>query len=86
MCGKKGTLLTFVPGTEFKVLSGEDGLTSYHFNKKVIDHLFCSKCGVTSFARGKKPDGTPTVAVNARCLDGVDVKTLEVKHYDGASV
>ncbi len=86
MCGKKGTLLAFVPGTDFKLQSGEGGLTSYHFNKKVIDHLFCSTCGVTSFARGKKPDGTPTVAVNTRCLDGVDPQKLEIKHYDGASV
>jgi hypothetical protein len=85
MCGKKGTLLTFVPAGEFKLQSGEGGLTSYHFNKMVIDHLFCSTCGVTSFARGKKPDGTAMVAVNARCLDGVDPRKLEIKHVDGAS-
>ena|SRR5580704_3424880 len=85
MCGKKGTLLGFVPATDFKLLSGDDALTSYRFHKNVIDHLFCSTCGVTSFARGKKPDGTPTVAINARCLDGVDVQKLPVMHYDGAS-
>jgi hypothetical protein len=85
MCGKKGTLLSFVPGADFKLLSGEDALTKYQFNKKVIDHLFCSTCGVTSFARGKKPDGTPTVAINTRCLDGVDLQALEVKHCDGAT-
>ena len=85
MCSKKGTLLTFAPAGDFKLQAGEDGLTSYHFNKKVIDHLFCSTCGVTSFARGKKPDGTAMVAVNARCLDGVDPQKLEVKLVDGAS-
>src|SRR5580698_2189110 len=82
MCGKKGTLLAFVPTTEFKLVSGEGSLTSYKFNKKVIDHLFCSNCGVTSFARGKKPDGTPMIAINTRCLDGVNVQKLEVKHVD----
>ncbi len=85
MCLKKGTLLGFVPAADFKLLSGEDALTGYKFNKKVIDHLFCSTCGVTSFARGKKPDGTPTVAINTRCLDGVDVQKLPVMQYDGAS-
>jgi hypothetical protein len=85
MCGKKGTLLTFVPATDFKLLAGEDALTGYQFNKKVIDHLFCSTCGVTSFARGKGRDGTPTVAINARCLDGVDVPKLNVSTFDGAS-
>jgi hypothetical protein len=85
MCGKKGTLLTFVPPTDFTLRSGEGALTKYQFNKKVIDHLFCSTCGVTSFARGKKRDGTAMIAINARCLDGVDPQKLEIKHVDGAS-
>ncbi len=86
MCGKKGTLLTFAPATQFSLLSGDDNLTSYQFNKKVIDHLFCSTCGVTSFARGRTRDGSPMVAVNARCLDGVDVGGLEVTQFDGKSL
>lgn len=85
MCGKKGTLLSFVPDADFTLLSGEGALTKYQFNKKVIDHLFCSTCGVTSFARGKKPDGTPMTAINTRCLDGVDLQKLDVKHVDGAA-
>jgi hypothetical protein len=87
MCGKKGTLLTFAPAEAFKLLSGEDALTSYQFNKKVINHNFCATCGVTSFAQGRRPsDGAQLVAINARCLDGVDLATLEVKHFDGRSV
>ncbi len=52
MCGRTGTLLSFVPATQFKLLSGEDSLTDYQFNKKAIHHLFCKVCGVKSFARG----------------------------------
>jgi hypothetical protein len=84
MCGRKGTLLTFAPASAFKLISGEDALTSYKFNKHIIDHLFCSTCGVTSFARGKKGD-QPMVAINARCLDGVDVATLHIQQFDGKS-
>jgi hypothetical protein len=86
MCGRTGTLLTFVPATEFKLLSGEDSLTDYLFNKKKIHHLFCKVCGVKPFARSVAPDGTPMVAVNTRCLDGIDVGTLKVRHYDGKNV
>jgi hypothetical protein len=85
MCGRSGTLLSFIPATQFTLQSGEDALTSYQFNKKQIDHLFCKVCGVKSFARGKMPDGTPMVAINARCLDGVDLDNLKVTQFDGKS-
>src|SRR5256885_231583 len=67
-CSRKGVVLTFVPAPQFKLLSGEGDLTEYQFNKHVIRHLFCKHCGVQSFARGKMPDGTPTVAINLRCV------------------
>jgi hypothetical protein len=86
MCGRTGTLLTFIPVEKFTLLSGEDSLTDYQFNNKKIHHLFCKVCGVKSFARGIGRDGLPTIAINARCLDEVDVSGLEVKHYDGKSM
>jgi hypothetical protein len=49
----------------------------------VIHHHFCSTCGVQSFSRGQMPDGSAMVAINARCLDGVDPDQLKPKHYDG---
>jgi hypothetical protein len=35
--------------------------------------------------RGKGPGSAEMVAVNVRCLDGVDVDTLKVKKVDGRS-
>jgi hypothetical protein len=58
---------------------------SYQFNKHVIHHLFCSTCGIQSFAKGRGPDGSEMVAINARCLDGVDPAALKVKAIDGRS-
>jgi hypothetical protein len=83
MCGRSGTMLAFVPATEFTLRSGEDALTDYQFNKHVIHHLFCNVCGIKSFARGQKPDGTKTVAINVRCLDDVDLDALTVTRFDG---
>jgi hypothetical protein len=85
MCGRSGTMLAFVPADAFTLQRGEDSLTEYRFNKKVIAHLFCNKCGIKPFARGERPDGTKTVAVNVRCLDDVDLGTLEVTAFDGRS-
>lgn len=85
MCGRSGTLLAFVPASEFTLLSGEEALADYRFNKHVIHHLFCKSCGIKPFARGQMPDGTPTVAVNVRCLEGVDLDALTIRKFDGKS-
>jgi hypothetical protein len=85
MCQKRGSLLTFVPDQQFTLLSGDDDLTDYQFNKKIIHHLFCVTCGVASFARGVAPDGSKMVAINVRCLEGVDPASLTVKAIDGRS-
>ncbi len=54
ICQKRGALWTYVEPSAFKLLSGEDNLTDYQFNKRRIHHLFCSTCGVASFARGSR--------------------------------
>jgi hypothetical protein len=86
ICARAGYLLSFVPGDKFKLLSGEDSLSSYHFNKMHVDHKFCKNCGVRSFGQGKGRDGTPMYAINVRCLEGVDPKSLQIKQVDGKSL
>ena len=85
MCGRSGTLLTFVGAAQFELLSGEDALTDYQFGKKHIHHLFCRHCGIKSFARGTRADGAAMVAVNTRCLDDVELGTLSIREFDGRS-
>jgi hypothetical protein len=85
MCSKKGTFLTFIEPSAMKVLAGDGEQSVYHFNKHVIDHLFCKTCGVTSYATGKRPDGKEMVAINVRCLEGVDLASLKTTQHDGKS-
>lgn len=84
-CSKKGFLLTFIPAEQFTLLSGEENLTLYQFNRKHIEHLFCNVCGVESFARGKGKDGSPTIMLNVRCLNDIDTSTLSITPVDGKS-
>jgi hypothetical protein len=83
-CSKAGGVLAFVPASTFRLESGEDALWDYQFGKKAIHHLFCSDCGIRAFSRGAMPDGTPMVALNLRCVDGIDLSTVTITHYDGA--
>lgn len=85
-CGRLGSLLAFAPAAQFKLLSGGHDLTEFVFNKNLIQHQFCSTCGIQSFALGTQPKtGAKMAAVNVRCLDGVDVDGLKVKRVDGRS-
>jgi hypothetical protein len=85
MCGKAGTLLTFVPSSRFRLERGEDATTDYLFNRHHIHHLFCRTCGIKSFSRGMGPDGQPMVAINVRCLDGFEPGQFPVREFDGRS-
>jgi hypothetical protein len=84
-CTKRGSILAFTPVENFALESGEQDLSEYRFNTKAIQHLFCANCGMESFGRGTGPDGREMVAVNVRCLDGVDLDQLRPQLHDGRS-
>lgn len=81
ICQPKGYLHWFVPEASFRLETDEAALGSFLFNKQVLNHRFCTTCGVAPFVQGPG-----TVAVNARCLEGVDVAALKVQPFDGASL
>lgn len=85
ICQKTGTVLSFVPAEAFVLEQGEDALTDYQFNRKIIHHYFCSTCGIRSFARGVGQDGKVMVAVNLRCIDDIDLAAVATVAYDGKS-
>jgi hypothetical protein len=81
MCSKTGYLHLTVPKSRFKLLSGEDALTTYQFNTKTAKHLFCSHCGIKSFYVPRShPDG---FSVNVRCLDEGTFEITGVRKIDG---
>lgn len=86
MCQRKGSLLWFVPRTQFTLLTPEDdNMGAYLFNKHAIHHRFCKTCGIHPFAEATDPKGMPTSAVNIRCLEGIDLDAVPVQHFDGRS-
>jgi hypothetical protein len=84
ICTRKGSLLWFIPRENFKLLSGEP--STYTFNKHCIKHRLCATCGSHPYAEAADRSGKPMAAVNARCLEGVDLAALPVKHFDGRSL
>jgi hypothetical protein len=86
ICSRSGALLTFVPCEAVKVEAGPDAMTTYTFNKHVIQHKFCKTCGIKVFGEGVDSKGNMIMAVNVRCIEGLDFEKLPVQHYDGRAL
>ena len=86
LCSRKGSLLWFVPRDKLRLLTPEKSTGTYTFNKHVIKHRFCKSCGIHPYAEAVDPKGNPTAAINIRCLEGIDLKSIPLKQFDGKSL
>jgi hypothetical protein len=81
ICSKTACLHLFVPKSKFKLLSGEDNLSTYTFDTHEAKHLFCKTCGIKSFYIPRShPDG---VSVNVRCMEQSNVRSIHIEAFDG---
>jgi hypothetical protein len=83
ICTKRGSLLWFVPRDRFRTSVAESELATYRFNTHTIAHHFCPTCGCAPFAFGTDPKSGAMAAINVRCLDDVDLSTIDRKPFDG---
>ena len=80
MCAMTGFLHLIVPESKFRLVKGEENLTTYTFNTGVAKHRFCRTCGIKSFYIPRSnPDG---VDVNVRCLDEPP-DAVAIEPFDG---
>lgn len=81
ICSRSGYLHLIVPRSRFRLLSGEDNLTTYTFDTHEAKHKFCKTCGIKSFYIPRShPDG---ISVNARCIEEGTIKLMQVEFFDG---
>jgi len=85
ICSRMGSLHWFVPRDQLRLLTPESAIATYTFGKQRIQHHFCPTCGIHPFGEGTDPSGKRMAAVNARCLEDVDLTALSVNHIDGRS-
>ena len=87
MCGRAGALWTAAADADLKIDCDLAGLGLRQFGTMRAKHYFCRTCGVEPFARGTAPGSTTTMmAINVRCLDGVDITSLKIMPFDGKSL
>lgn len=87
LCRRRGGLLAFFPHAAFHLETPEADVATYTFNTHAIRHHFCPVCGVAPYSEGMNPKtGAAMAVVNLRCLDDVELSTLRVVAFDGASL
>jgi hypothetical protein len=86
ICSRKGSLLWFVPRAALELKTPESAISTYTFNKHVIKHRFCSKCGIHTHGEGVDPKGNAIAAINLRCIENLDLATVPVHHFDGKAL
>ena len=86
LCERKGSLLWFIPRDKFRLLTPQERMSTYTFNKHFIKHQFCPECGIHPFAEAADRSGNPMAAINVRCLEGVEPASFPVKHFNGRAL
>lgn len=86
MCQRKGAKMWFVARDKLQLATPASNAAAYQFNKHVIEHRFCRRCGIHAYGEGSDPKGNRMAMVNVRCLEAVDIEGLPVKHFDGRSL
>ena len=86
ICRRRGSVLAASAPDKFRLETSRDDIAVYTFGKHLIRHQFCKTCGCAPFAEGTGPDGDEMVVINLRCADGVDLSTIKITRFDGASL
>jgi len=84
ICAKLGGVTTVVKPSAFRLLAGEDSLSSYTWATPTSQRRFCKRCGVQCFSKGHVEElGGDFVSVTLNALDDFDRSTIKVRHWDG---
>ena len=86
ICSRKGALLWAVPRDKLRLLTAEDGIGTYTFNKHMFAHRFCRTCGIHPYAEDAGSPAEPMAYVNIRCLEDLDLGSIATIEFDGRSL
>lgn len=81
ICLMKRNVHTIIPGARFRLLKGQDALTTYTFNTHRAKHMFCQHCGVQPFYIPRSnPDG---YAITIYCIQPGTIGEITIQTFDG---
>lgn len=95
VCRKRGALTVRVEPAAFRLLTPLDDLAVYRWGTMTGADYFCRTCGILPFRKPSLPSAEEAAAgvrpfdgwaVNARCLDGLDLSSLPIREIAGSRI
>jgi len=85
ICRRRGALNHRVSEGDLRILTPMSELSVYEWNTKIAKDYFCPVCGILPFRRPR--NNFPDIwTVNVRCLEGVDIDSIPIKHVEGSKL
>lgn len=84
ICTKLGAVGVIAKPAGFRLVSGEDALSTYEWGGRISRRKFCKHCGVYCFAFGHLDVlGGDYVSINLNSLDDFDLSRTQLAYWDG---
>lgn len=80
-CQRIGFLHHHVDKSDFNLTKGFEHIQTYRFGTLSAEHMFCRICGVQAFYKSRSDQNR--FDINIRCLEGVDIHSIEYWLVDG---
>lgn len=84
ICRARGALNHRVKEGDIRLLTPLAEMSLYEWNTKQAKDYFCPVCGILPFRRPR--NGADIWTVNVRCLEGVDLDSIPIRHIRGSEL
>jgi hypothetical protein len=84
ICRARGALNHRVNEKDIRLLTPLAEMSKYEWNTMQAKDYFCPVCGILPFRRPR--NGADIWTVNVRCLEGVDLDAIPIKHVHGSEL
>jgi len=81
ICVRSGFLHWYVAPEQVKLEHPSRLLSTYFWRSVTGGQHFCASCGIAVIRTSTQYP--PPVSINARCLEDVDIDSLEIRRFDG---
>lgn len=86
ICRRYGALWAYYTVASATVVYQSTAVSTYRWNDKVIDFIFCNTCGCLTHYEAINKIGEYRIAVNARMMAPAEIEGIEIRAFDGASM